>query len=82
MAPNGKVFHAGPSVSMHWIDTAGGGSITAAFDRGDDTDSMNGNAVMYEIGKILKIGGMYFHLIKLCFTSNGALESNDLLSFA
>ncbi len=56
-AANGKVFHAGPSAAMHWIDTAGNGSVTFAGNRGDDAYSMNGNTVMYDIGKILKTGG-------------------------
>jgi galactose oxidase len=42
---------------MHWITTSGGGSITDAGPRGDDTYSINGKAVMYDIGKILKVGG-------------------------
>jgi galactose oxidase len=42
---------------MHWITTAGNGSITPSVQRGDDTDAMNGNAVMYDIGKILTLGG-------------------------
>lgn len=54
---NGRVFHAGPTAAMHWITTAGNGSVTAAGNRGDDVYSMNGNAVMYDIGKILKTGG-------------------------
>ncbi|MFP4894213.1 RICIN domain-containing protein [Paraburkholderia sp. EG304] len=54
---NGRVFHAGPSVAMHWFDTAGGGNVTPAGNRGSDTDAMNGNAVMYDIGKILAVGG-------------------------
>ena len=56
-APNGMVFHAGPSRVMHWIDTSGSGQITPSLIRGLDDDSMNGNAVMYDIGKILKVGG-------------------------
>jgi galactose oxidase len=52
-----QVFHAGPSKQMHWITTAGNGSIVASIRRGDDEDAMNGNAVMYDIGKILTIGG-------------------------
>lgn len=55
--PNGKVFQAGPGVAMHWIDTAGNGTVTDAGKRGDDASSMNGNAVLYDIGKILKTGG-------------------------
>ena len=56
-APNGRVFHAGPSPLMNWIDTAGAGSITPAGNRADDAYSMNGVAVMYQPGKILKAGG-------------------------
>ena len=53
----GTVFHAGPSKQMNWITTTGGGSITSAGDRGDSADAMNGNAAMYDIGKILTLGG-------------------------
>jgi len=56
-APNGRVFHAGPSPLMNWIDTTGDGSITPAGNRADDPHSINGIAVMYEPGKILKTGG-------------------------
>ncbi len=54
---NGKVFHAGPSQQMNWFDTGGGGSFTSAGNRSDDSYSMNGNAVMYDVNKILKVGG-------------------------
>ncbi|MBI1889673.1 MAG: hypothetical protein HYS18_03420, partial [Burkholderiales bacterium] len=54
---NGRVFQAGPDVNMHWITTAGAGSVVPAGVRGDDAYSMNGNAVMVDIGKILKTGG-------------------------
>jgi hypothetical protein len=54
---NGTVFHAGPSAQMNWITTAGSGSITSAGNRGADPYSINGNAVLYDIGKILKVGG-------------------------
>ncbi len=56
-APNGRVFHAGPGVAMNWIATQGNGSVAPAGPRGDDQFSINGNAVMYDIGKILKTGG-------------------------
>lgn len=55
-APNGKVFHAGPSKMMHWISVEGEGWTNEAGLRGND-NSMNGNAVMYDIGKILCLGG-------------------------
>ncbi len=56
-AGNGKVFHAGPGVNMHWITTEGAGSVTDAGPRGDDQFSVSGTTVMYEQGKILKAGG-------------------------
>jgi galactose oxidase len=54
---NNRVFHAGPSRQLNWFNTAGNGSSTPAGVRGDDTDAMNGNAVMYDVGKILTVGG-------------------------
>ncbi|MBL8330296.1 MAG: discoidin domain-containing protein [Rubrivivax sp.] len=56
-AGNGKVFHAGPGVNMHWISTEGNGSVVSAGPRGDDEFSVSGNTVMYDTGKILKTGG-------------------------
>ncbi len=53
----GYVFHAGPSAQMNWITTSGAGTITSAGDRGTDPYSINGNAVLYDVGKILKVGG-------------------------
>jgi galactose oxidase len=54
---NGQVFHAGPSKQMNWFSTTGNGTSTPAGNRGSDAHSMNGNAVMYDIGKIMKTGG-------------------------
>ncbi len=56
-AGNGKVFHAGTGVNMHWIDTQGNGNVTFAARRGDDEFSVSGNAVMFDTGRILKVGG-------------------------
>lgn len=53
----GQVFHAGPSANLHWIDTDGRGSVTSAGVRGNDSNAMNGSAVMYEPGRILAVGG-------------------------
>jgi galactose oxidase len=53
----GTVFHAGPSKQTNWITTTGNGSITSAGDRGDSADAMNGNAIMYDVAKILTVGG-------------------------
>ncbi len=52
-----RVFHAGPSRTMHWLDVSGQGSVASAGVRGNDGDAMNGNAVMYDAGKILVTGG-------------------------
>ena len=53
------VFQAGPSKAMNWYGTNGTGSQEPAGLRGDDTDAMCGNAVMYDAtaGKILVTGG-------------------------
>ena len=54
---DGWAFHAGPAAAMHWIDTAGEGRIVDAGPRGDDSYAINGNAVLYDVGKLLKVGG-------------------------
>lgn len=56
---DGWVLQAGPSKMMHWIDTRGTGHIYPIGLRADDTDKMNGNAVMYDAvkGLILTLGG-------------------------
>jgi len=56
-ASNASVFHAGPSAQMNWITTSGAGSIQSAGNRGADPYSINGNAVLFDVGKILKVGG-------------------------
>ena len=56
-ASDGWAFHAGPAAQMHWIDTKNGGAVIAAGPRGDDAFAINGNAVVYDTGKILKVGG-------------------------
>lgn len=63
-APNGRLFHAGPSEMMHWIDLdSPNGSIVEAGIRQDitagvrDFYSMKGNTVMFDRGKLLKTGG-------------------------
>ncbi|HEX9227353.1 MAG TPA: discoidin domain-containing protein [Arthrobacter sp.] len=56
-ASGGRVFQAGPSRQMNWISTTGNGSITSAGNRSDSADAMNGDAVMYDVGKILTMGG-------------------------
>jgi galactose oxidase len=55
--PDGWVFHAGPSADMHWIDTKGAGAVLSAGKRGTDPYSIGGNAVLFDVGRILKTGG-------------------------
>jgi galactose oxidase len=56
----GRLLHAGPSATMHWINVYGNGglgTIVSAGARGTDGDSMNGNASAYDVDKLLKVGG-------------------------
>ncbi|WP_328296654.1 discoidin domain-containing protein [Streptomyces sp. NBC_00435] len=53
----GKVLQLGPSKQMNWISTSGTGGITSAGTRADSADAMTGNAVAYDIGKLLTLGG-------------------------
>jgi galactose oxidase len=58
-----NVFQAGPSSQMNLYNTIGDGGITAEGNRRDpvnansDQNSINGNAIMYDKNKILKLGG-------------------------
>lgn len=62
-APNGKVFNVGPQPTMGYLDTAGTGTWTSLGDRVDPANNNGngrrtfGNAVMYDTGKIVLIGG-------------------------
>ncbi|MEZ4287381.1 MAG: kelch repeat-containing protein [Polyangiales bacterium] len=59
VAPNGQIFHSGPLETMHWFDPRGAGSVTKAGKRigGNDQARNFGNAVMFDIGKVLIVGG-------------------------
>lgn len=46
---------------MHWLSVEGIGEISLSLPRGDDLDAMTGTAVMYDVGKILKIGGAIYY---------------------
>ena len=55
LAPDGRVFNAGPNQSAQFLDTAGTGSwsasITSSFERN------YGGAVMFDAGRVALIGG-------------------------
>lgn len=42
---------------MYWLTVEGDGGISPSLPRGDDLDSMQGAAVMFDVGMILKLGG-------------------------
>ncbi|WP_166784808.1 galactose oxidase-like domain-containing protein [Cryobacterium sp. TMT2-14] len=54
---DGKVFHAGPSRRMNMYTTSRASAVQDLGLRADSGDAMNGNAVMYDVGKILTLGG-------------------------
>jgi hypothetical protein len=58
LAPNGKVFHAGPSASpiTRYLDTSGTGAWSFVANRNFGSRDY-GSAVMYADGKILVLGG-------------------------
>jgi hypothetical protein len=55
VAPNGKLFMAGPSVTARYLDPAGTGAWTAVADSSLYRDY--GSSVMYDDGKVLIVGG-------------------------
>jgi mono/diheme cytochrome c family protein len=58
-APNGKLFQAGPTPQMHWVDPTGTGSLTAAGLSIPGTWYPKDSGVaMYDVGKILFAGGV------------------------
>jgi hypothetical protein len=58
LAPNGKVFNAGPSIQTRYLDTAGTGDWTFVTNHVFTSRSRTyGSAVMYQPGKILSLGG-------------------------
>ncbi len=58
-APNGKLFHAGPTPQMNWIDPTGNGTLTTAGLTVPGSWYPKDAAVaMYDVGKILFAGGV------------------------
>lgn len=54
---NGQVLLAAPGPNMFWINPQGNGSYTPAGPRGDDGPAFSTNTVMFDAGRILKVGG-------------------------
>lgn len=55
-SPDGRILQAGPSKRMHWIYPRRQEVKSIAKLRGS-VDTMNGNAVVFDVGKILTLGG-------------------------
>ncbi|KAJ3019075.1 hypothetical protein HKX48_002381 [Thoreauomyces humboldtii] len=55
-AGDDMILHAGPTNTIWNINTSKGTTVSAGT-RGDDPYSMNGNAVQYAPGYVLKVGG-------------------------
>jgi hypothetical protein len=57
VAPNGKVFNAGPSRQTRYLNTAGTGAWTNVAVLNFTGFRDYGPAVMYDVGKVLDVGG-------------------------
>lgn len=77
---DGLVFHAGPSAQMNWMTTYGDGAIISAGNRADDAYSMNGQAVMYDVGKILKTGGAPAYQNMAATAKTYVIDINDAVA--
>ena len=60
LAPDGNLFHAGPTDAMHWVDPTGSGSLTnAGVSVPGNWYPKHAGAVMYDEGKLLIAGGAF-----------------------
>lgn len=57
LAPNGKVFNGGPSRLTRYLDTTGTGAWTSVATMNFGATRDYGPALMYEVGKVLVVGG-------------------------
>ena len=57
VAPQGDIFHSGPTPQMHMISTKGLGSIVQVGKENRDWYPKHGTTVMYDEGKLLVAGG-------------------------
>ncbi|MCB0112062.1 MAG: hypothetical protein KDE53_39335, partial [Caldilineaceae bacterium] len=56
LAPNGRIFHSGPTPQMNWIDAGGNGAVSNAGIV-NSWYPKYGTVVMYDEGKLLMAGG-------------------------
>jgi hypothetical protein len=57
LAPNGKVFNAGPNQTTRYLDTSGSGLWTVVGNTNFSARNW-GSAVLYDDGKVLLVGGI------------------------
>lgn len=57
LAPDGRIFHGGPTETFHLFDPISGTDNEVLGQLTDGKARMYGNAVTYEAGKVLLIGG-------------------------
>lgn len=57
LAPDGRVFFAGAEFSTAFLNTSGTGVWTSSVSRGDGIWRDYGSTAMYDIGKIVYVGG-------------------------
>ena len=57
LAPNGKIFYAGEQVTTRYLDPSGSGSWSTVGSHLYALPRDYGSAVMYDVGKILYVGG-------------------------
>ena len=60
VAPDGRIFHAGPTEDMHWVDPYGNGNLITTgltVPGAENYYPKHAGVVMYESGKILIAGG-------------------------
>ena len=57
VAPNGQVFYAGPDTQTRYLNTSGTGAWTTVATRKFNGSRDYGPGLMYDVGKILAVGG-------------------------
>ncbi len=57
LAPNGKVFHSGPTPRMHYLDPVGNGNITETGAPVSDWYPKDSVSILYDVGRLLVAGG-------------------------
>jgi len=71
VAPDGRVFYAGPDQTLRKLNTAGGGSWQT-FSQRDGINRTYGSHAVYDIGKTLVAGGGASTKTALVIDTNGA----------